>query len=503
MQSEAVSSDLRTPLISVLVYDYDPRFLARCLESIFSQTVVTNLEVVFLDNGSNDGGLDIGLAYARRFHNRMTVRCNGRPGRSSTFADARRLAKGMYLVALEQDAAFRPEYVRDSVARMETDALARFATIERRIPGRALPQSVSGLPQVDVLIHNYNYGRYLKQCLDSVFAQTYHNIRIIFSDNASTDESWDIALEFARRHRPAMTLIRNRKNFGPTANFANCHACIEGKYFCILCSDDALKPDFVRTCVETLEANPDTAFALAHRTIVDEHGHATEEPPFYNRSCVIPGPEQAAVYMMAAVNPTISQVMYSSERTLRDSPVEGPIARWFAQRLVDFELCCDYSMAYIREPLVIHRVHAASDSSRISSSLMEAFGQFVLPHQFIEMAAPKENLHKAIARLPHALEKLGRLCLRYSVRALAAGHEELGRRYYHLSAAVSAKVSEDAVFCQLTAYWDSDASRKAEILAALLATDNLAARSVSYDPPPGSVSILSDAMQPAGDEGGR
>jgi glycosyltransferase involved in cell wall biosynthesis len=493
MRHEPVSDDLHDPLVSVLVYDYDPRYLDRCLDSLFSQAVLDNLEVVFLDDGTNDGGLEIGLEYAKKYPSRMTVRCNGRPSRSNPLEDARRLAKGVYVVTLRQDEAFQPGYVRDCVAAMESDPLARFATVHRRLRGRALPPNIDGLPPVDILIHNYNYGRYLRECLDSVFAQTYPNIRVIFSDNASTDDSWEIATEFARRRRGAMTLIRNRKNFGPAANCGNCHACIEGKYFCILCSDDALKPDFVTTCVEVLEAHRDAAFVMAHRAIVDQDGTATEEPPFYNRSCIIPGPEQAAVYMMAAVNPTISQVMYSTEKAIQDSQTGGLVSRWFGQRLADFELCCAYSMAYIREPLVIHRVHAASDSSQVCSSLMEAFGQFVLPHQFVEMAVAKENLQKAVGRLPQAIEKLGHLCLRYAVRALAAGQEETGRRYYHLSAAVSPKVGEDAVFDELTAYWSASARRRSEILAKLVGTDNLIARTVSYDPPPGSVSILADA----------
>src|SRR3972149_254723 len=99
-------------------------------------------------------------------------------------------------------------------------------------------------PLVSVCIHNYNYGRYLRQCFDSVFSQTYDNIEICFSDNASNDDSWDIALEYARRYPGTMTITCNRKNFGSDANFANCWLNVRGKYFIELCSDDVLKPEY-------------------------------------------------------------------------------------------------------------------------------------------------------------------------------------------------------------------------------------------------------------------
>ena len=41
---------------------------------------------------------------------------------------------------------------------------------------------------VTVYVVNYNYGRYLEECLKSVFLQTYKNIEILLIDDGSTDE---------------------------------------------------------------------------------------------------------------------------------------------------------------------------------------------------------------------------------------------------------------------------------------------------------------------------
>jgi glycosyltransferase involved in cell wall biosynthesis len=422
----------------------------------------------------------------------MTIKRNRRGGEKNTRKHGLHMVHGKYCVPLCEGEAFLPEYVKRCIGVMESDPFATFELVKRVSRTHPARPGIREKPLVSVLIHNYNYGRYLRQCFESVVRQTYENIEVIFSDNCSSDDSWEIAVEYAHTYPGWMTLTRNRKNFGPAANLANCYRFAHGKYFCILCSDDALRPDFVSRCVQVLEANPESGFAMTHRTILDENGTSADEPSFYNRSCVIPGPEQAAVYMMAAVNPSISQIMYSREKAFNHLPEDGVVSRWYAQRLLDFKLCCHHSMAYIKEPLLLHRVHSASDSSQIAMNVMEAFGQFILPHQFAEIAAGKDKLEKAIARLPDALEKLGRLCLRYSTRALCAHDEVCSLRYFHLSAAVFPGVLRDPVYNELSGYWAGDAAQKERTVARLRATDNLMTRTVSYDPPPGSLPIPSD-----------
>ncbi len=343
-------------------------------------------------------------------------------------------------------------------------------------------------PLVSVTVHNYNYGCYLKECFDSVFAQTYDNIEICFSDNASSDDSWEIAVQYARKYPGTMNITRNRRNFGSDANFANCLLNVRGKYFVELCSDDALVPEFVKQCVVALEAHPKAGFAMVHRSIIDEHGRETQEPPFYNQTCIIPGAEQAAVYMMASVNPSISQIMYNRKMTYGKGVVGGIAARWYGTRIMDFNICCESDMVYIKDPLVLHRLHSRNEAGRVAENLMEVIGPYVLQHQFAEIASPY-NLTKVIDRLAESLDKLSRLCLRYSLRSLWAHDERTALRYFHLAMAIMPEIAGDTIFKKLQEYWASDFSGKSMIVEALLSTDNLTNRSVSYDPPPGSIPI--------------
>lgn len=63
MLKDPVSNDPSNPLISVLIYNYDGEHLGRCLDSILSQTVLDNIEIIFIDNASTDGSWEIAVDY--------------------------------------------------------------------------------------------------------------------------------------------------------------------------------------------------------------------------------------------------------------------------------------------------------------------------------------------------------------------------------------------------------------------------------------------------------
>lgn len=340
-------------------------------------------------------------------------------------------------------------------------------------------------PLVSILIFNYNYGRYLAECLDSVLNQSYDNVEICFSDNCSTDDSWEIVLEYTKKYPHVFTVTCNRENFGVYANFRNCLTNVRGHYFVQLCSDDYLHPDYVRNCVEALEENPSAAFVIANRTIVNEHGELIEEPPFYDTSCIIPGEEQAAVYMMAGVNPSVSQVMYR-HACWRGINTERLLAsRWYAQRIHDFALACEYDILFLTDALLYHRLHLANDSFSAASNLMEIMGPYVMQHQFADTGAHRQ-MEKVVDRLPESIHKLGMLCLRYAARSILENKLRDATRYFHLAIAMDPDIRKEPEFRLLDQYWNADNDTQTRIIAELRGKSNFVTRAVSYPPPPGS-----------------
>ena len=54
-------------------------------------------------------------------------------------------------------------------------------------------------PLVSVIMNCYNGETYLREAIDSIYAQTYQNWEIIFLDNASTDDSANIAKSYDKK----------------------------------------------------------------------------------------------------------------------------------------------------------------------------------------------------------------------------------------------------------------------------------------------------------------
>lgn len=485
-------------MLSILIDRYAPTVLEPLLDCLFAQQIIPKFEIILNDNDTDGAAWKIGNRYALRHPGHITLtRNSAEPDSHGIFKHQLQLARGKYYLRLTHAQEFVPEQVLDAIAHLESDPLFAHAFVgrvsERDVPRQAHVRACSfqrhGAPLVSVCIYNFNYGRFLTQCLESVAAQTYDNIEICFSDNASTDDSWQIAQDFALRFPGRMSLVRNRENFGPSANLANCRRNSQGKYLLLLCSDDAIKPDYVERCVTLLEKHPAAAFAIVHREIMDETGDVVSDPPFYDQTCLIEGEEQAAVYMMAAVTPSISQVFYNHEKMMSYSLPHNFSVRWFGQRLMDFFLCLDSPIVYIKEPLLQNRVHGGSDGAAIDANLVQGVGQYILALQFAEMAT-HYGLKKPGARLDAAIEKIGHVCLRYCMNFLRQGNETTARRYFHLAQALFPGIVADANFLSLKRYWDAapeDEALRGQILSELATRAELTTRRASYAPPPGSV----------------
>jgi glycosyltransferase involved in cell wall biosynthesis len=121
------------------------------------------------------------------------------------------------------------------------------------------------MSSIDVAIPNYNYGRYLRRCVESVLGQDVDGIRVLIIDNASTDDSTRIARELASEDARVELCLR-ANNAGPHASFNAGIEWARGDYFAILCSDDALAKGALARAIQALEQHPgaNLAFGRTH-----------------------------------------------------------------------------------------------------------------------------------------------------------------------------------------------------------------------------------------------
>lgn len=105
-------------------------------------------------------------------------------------------------------------------------------------------------PKVSVIIPIYNPGEALRKCVDSVLAQSYHDIEIILINDGSTDNSDILCRKFAAADK-RITYIR-QENAGVSAARNRGVEIAVGEYICFVDSDDYVDPDYVLSMIEAI-----------------------------------------------------------------------------------------------------------------------------------------------------------------------------------------------------------------------------------------------------------
>ncbi|OLR59196.1 hypothetical protein BHF70_05895 [Anaerostipes sp. 494a] len=107
--------------------------------------------------------------------------------------------------------------------------------------------------KVSIIIPVYNIAKYLKECLDSILAQTYPHFEILLIDDGSTDQSPQICDRYVEKD-PRIKVIH--KQNGGAASARNKGLDIAtGDFVCFIDSDDSVKRNYIERLLDSLEVN--------------------------------------------------------------------------------------------------------------------------------------------------------------------------------------------------------------------------------------------------------
>ena len=110
--------------------------------------------------------------------------------------------------------------------------------------------------KISILIPVYNVAPFLKQCLESVLAQTYQNLEIICVDDAATDKSAEILDTFAARD-DRIKVIHKAQNEGLPQARKTAFEASRGAWVLNVDSDDWIEPDMVESLYYLAQAGYD------------------------------------------------------------------------------------------------------------------------------------------------------------------------------------------------------------------------------------------------------
>ena len=101
---------------------------------------------------------------------------------------------------------------------------------------------------ISIVIPIYNSEKYLKECLDSVIAQTYKDLEIICVDDMSTDGSGEIIKEYAQNDKRIVIIQGEHKGVMAARKMGVNKA--NGEYIGFVDSDDWIEPDMYECMLE-------------------------------------------------------------------------------------------------------------------------------------------------------------------------------------------------------------------------------------------------------------
>lgn len=96
-------------------------------------------------------------------------------------------------------------------------------------------------PKISVIMPNYNDAEFLPQAIESVLAQTFIDFEFIIIDDGSSDDSWDIIREYARKDS-RIVAVKNERNLLICRTLNRGISLAKGKYIARMDSDDISLP---------------------------------------------------------------------------------------------------------------------------------------------------------------------------------------------------------------------------------------------------------------------
>jgi glycosyltransferase involved in cell wall biosynthesis len=110
-------------------------------------------------------------------------------------------------------------------------------------------------PKISVIIPCYNYGRFVKEAVESVLEQTFRDFEIIIIDDGSDDPDTISVLRKIEDQHPEIKIIR-QQNGGPAKARNRGIERSRGEFFLPLDADDTIEPEMLEECYQEISKDP-------------------------------------------------------------------------------------------------------------------------------------------------------------------------------------------------------------------------------------------------------
>lgn len=225
-------------------------------------------------------------------------------------------------------------------------------------------------PRIVIGIPVYNGGDLLAETIEAILNQTLPDFRLLISDNASTDQTEAICRHYARQDE-RIHYIRQPENLGMAPNFNFVCRPDGAPYFKWAAHDDLIHPDYLRRCIQRLDADPTLTLAHCPTRRIDEVGN--ELGLYHDLGLAGERVSERFWRVLWTINIYEIYSVMRSEAVARAKPAGSYFG---SERNILADVLLQGNIAYLDEPLFARRDHAgALTAMHIESKGQDDFAQ--------------------------------------------------------------------------------------------------------------------------------
>lgn len=198
---------------------------------------------------------------------------------------------------------------------------------------------------ISVIVPNYNSGKYIARCLDSLLEQEYQIKEIIVIDDKSTDESIEIAKKYAQKY-DAVKLEINNENRGVSYSRNRGIQISESEYIMFCDGDDWYEKNATKEMINIIEKeNADFVCACYYITYNENkkieitYSNIYDDGEISKKECIASLPITSSAKLIKKSLITDNQLEYPENiKNCEELPII-PLAAYYAKKVVYMNKC--------------------------------------------------------------------------------------------------------------------------------------------------------------------
>ncbi len=337
---------------------------------------------------------------------------------------------GVVVPFLDTEAAANAiaKLMEDITLRIEKGRIAREKLLQKYTIDIAVPEILTLCrkvmhipPPVSVIVPVYNHAPYLDERMESILHQTFRDYEIIVLDDASTDNSLEVAMKYSSH--PQVHVDRNEINSGsPSKQWCKGVEMAQGELIWIAEGDDVAKPTFLEVLIQSF-IDPEIVMAYTASNRIDGSGHVIQNFYYYNghyQNLAFPATkwsddyvysgEEEVKYALAIRNtiPNASAVLFLKRKLESINWSESIGYSSAGDWNIYTQILKQGKIAYKKVALNDHRIHSTSVVAENKKDAASTISDYFKMHLYVlkEFDIPRDVLKLMIHSVSNQLRKI-------------------------------------------------------------------------------------------------